>query len=160
MPINRALARAALSAAALLAAGAHAQDRFDACQVFTQEDAQKVLGTAATAEPVNPKAHRPKVVTSCTYTGSKDGKPVSATAQFRFARSDAEMNEAFEQARLRDQTKPFLLTGAEAFWSGATGQMNVRKGRTWMTLTVGSAKVQERDDDDAKKLAQLLVPRI
>ena len=49
--------------ALLLAAGsAMASEEFDACQVFTQDDAQKALGVVAAAEPVNPKAKRPKVV--------------------------------------------------------------------------------------------------
>jgi hypothetical protein len=160
MRINRALARAILAAIALFTAGASAEERFDACDILTQADAEQALGTTAAAEPVNPKARRPKVVTSCTYNGFKDGKPVAATAQFRFARSDAEMDQAFEEARLKFQTKPFLLPGAEAFWSGKLGQMSVRKGRTWVTLTVGPAKAQDRDDAEAKKLAVVLIPKI
>jgi hypothetical protein len=80
--------------------------------------------------------------------------------QFRFGRSDEEAQRAFEDARLHYQTKPFLLPGAEAFWSAKTGQMNVRKGRTWITLTVGGPKPDQRDDDEAKKLAQILIPKL
>ena len=160
MRIIRTLAGAALAAVALASVAARAEERFDACDIFTQADAEKALGTTAAAEPVNPKARRPRVVTACTYNGFKDGKPVAATVQFRFGRSDADTREAFEGARLQYQTKPLLLSGAEAFWSAKTGQLNVRKGRTWLTLTVGAAKAQERDDDEAKRLAQILVPKI
>ncbi|HSN20924.1 MAG TPA: hypothetical protein VLS49_09610 [Usitatibacter sp.] len=161
MRIIRALACAALAAAALATGVAKAaEERFDACEIFTQADAEKALGVAAAPEPVNPKARRPKVVTSCTYNGFKDGKPVAATAQFRFGRSDAELQQAFEDARLQYQTKPLLLTGAEAFWSAKTGQMNVRKGRTWITLTVGGAKPDQRDDELAKKLAEVVIAKI
>src|SRR5688572_23903581 len=146
-----------LAAAALPAA---AQDAFDACTVFTQDDATKALGVPAAPEPVNPKAKRPKVVLGCAYHGNKEGKPVSATAQFKFARTPDEQLRAFEEARLQLQTKPMLLSGAEAFWAGKAGQMHVRKGKTWVTVTVGPANVRERDVESAKKLAEPLVKKL
>jgi hypothetical protein len=152
-----ALFTALLAAAALPAA---AQDAFDACAVFTQEDATTALGVPAAPEPVNPKAKRPKVVLGCAYHGNKEGKPVSATAQFKFARTPDEQLRAFEEARLQLQTKPMLLSGAEAFWAGKTGQMHVRKGRAWFTLQVGGATVRERELDHAKKLAETLVKKL
>jgi hypothetical protein len=159
MRITQALAvLAALGAGATLPA--MAQDAFDACTVFTQDDAEKVLGAPAVGEPVNPKAKRPKVVPSCTYNGTKDGKPVAASAQFKFARTPEEAARAFEEARLQFQTKPMLISGAEAFWSGKTGQMHVRKGRTWVTLAVGPAKLNEREVEAAKKLAEMLVKKL
>jgi len=160
MRIAHALRCAALAAAALAACGVRAEEPFDACQVFTQADAEKALGTAAAAEPVNPKVRRPKVVTTCTYNGVKDGKPVAATVAFRFGRTEPEARDAFEAARLDQQTKPMLLDGTDAFWSARTGQLNLRKGRTWLVITVGSAKPGDRDDDDAKKLALILARKI
>jgi hypothetical protein len=38
--------------------------------------------------------------------------------------------------------------------------MNLRKGRVWVTLSLGSAKVSERNIDDAKKLADILVKKL
>lgn len=161
MRIIDAVACAALASAVLASTAVKAvEERFDACDIFTQADAEKALGTTAAAEPVNPKVRRPKVITACTYNGFKEGKPVAATVQFRFGRTDEEASRAFEDARLQYQTKPLLLPGAEAFWSSKTGQMNVRKGRTWVTLTVGGAKPDQRDDDEAKKLAQILIPKL
>jgi hypothetical protein len=137
-----------------------AQDAFDACTVFTQGDAEKALGTKADPEPVNPKVKRPKVVLGCAYHGNKEGKPVSATAQFKLARTADEQARAFDEARLQLQTKPMILSGAEAFWAGKVGQMHVRKGRTWVTLTVGPAAVRDRDLDSAKRLAESLVKKL
>jgi hypothetical protein len=111
-------------------------------------------------EPVNPKVKRPKVVTSCTYSGSKDGKAVAATTQFRFLRTPEEANKAFEEDRLKLQTKPMLMPGAETFWSGKTGQMHMRKGRAVVTIAVGPAKPNERDIEQAKKLAELLIKKL
>lgn len=147
--------------AALAACGAaSAQDAFDACDVFVQADAEKALGAAAAPEPVNPKVKRPKVVTTCTYNGFKDGKPVAASVQFRFGKTDQEAQRAFDEARLQYQTKPMLIAGTDAFWSAKTGQFHLRKGRTWLTLSVGPAKPSERDADQARKLAEILVRKI
>jgi len=156
----QALGFLAVTAAALAATGARAQEAFDACNVFTAADAEAAMGTTAGAEPVNPKVKRPKVVLNCTYNGFKDNKPVTATAQYKFSRNDAESQRAFDEARLQFQTKPMYISGAEAFWSGKTGQLNVRKGRTWIVLSVGPQKVNERDIEQAKKLAEILVKKL
>ena len=152
-------------AAALLAAaggpGARAEDAFDACEVFTQGEAEKALGVTAAAEPVNPKVKRPKVIPACTYSGFKDGKPVAASAQFRFGKTEADAHKAFEDARMQFQTKPILIPGTEAaFWSAKTGQLNLRKGRTWLTLSVGPERLNERDINDARKLAEMLAKKM
>ena len=147
-------------ALALFAPLAGAQEAFDACDVFTQADAEAALGTTAQPEPVNPKVKRPKVVTKCTYNGFKEGKAVAATAEFRFGKTEGDVKGAFGEHRLQVQTKPILISGVDAFWSAKTGQMNVRKDRTWVTLSVGPAKVTDRDADQAKKAAELLVKKL
>jgi hypothetical protein len=156
MRILRAIAACGL----LIPLAAPAQDAFDACNVFTAADAEKALGTAAAGEPANPKVKRPKVVAACAYSGFKEGKAVAAKAQFRFARNDAEAQRAFEEARLQLQTKPMLMAGAEAFWSGKTGEMHLRKGRTWVTVSVGPAALNQRDIEVARKLAEALAKKL
>jgi hypothetical protein len=137
-----------------------AEEPFDACNLFTQADAQKALGTAVVEES-NPKAKRPRVVLACAYAGLKDGKAVEAKATFRFGRTEGEIQKAFDDSKLQIATKPMLLRGADAsFWSGKTGQMNVRKGRTWLTVSVGSPKPNERQVDPARALAEALAPRL
>lgn len=150
---------AAAATAAALPGPAFAQEAFDACAVFTQQDAEQALGAAAVGETVNPRK-RPKVVTQCSYSGVKDGKPVTASAQFKLLRSNEEAQRAFDEARLQHQTKPMLLAGAEAFWAGKTGLMHLRKGKTWVTLAVGPTKLAEREVDEAKKLAEILVRKL
>ena len=149
---------AAIAVAASMPASA--QDAFDACALFTQADAEAAMGVAAAGEPVNPKVRRPKVVTTCTYNGFKDNKPVAAKAEFKFARNEADAQRAFDDARLQFQTKPMFISGAEAFWSAKTGQMNLRKGRTWIAISIGGAQPKEREMDPAKKLAEILVKKL
>jgi hypothetical protein len=149
-----------IAAIVTIAAGAPlaaAQEAFDACEVFTQLDAEQALGTAAQGEPHNPKVKRPKVVPTCTYNGFKEGRPVAASAQFRFGKTEADAQRAFDEHRLQVQTKPLMMPGVESiFWSARTGQMNLRKGRTWLTVSVGPSKLGERDMEQARKLAELL----
>ncbi len=147
----------AASLAAFGAAGALAQDAFDACEVFTAADATSVLGANAAPEPVNPKVKRPKVVATCTYTAAKDGKNLAATATWRFSRSEADAQRAFEDERLKFQTKPLLLSDAKAFWSAKQGQLHVLKGRTWIVTAVGGAQPAERDAEASRRLAEALV---
>jgi hypothetical protein len=97
----------------------------------------------------------------CTYTGFKEGKAIEAKAQFRFGKTDSETQRAFDEHRMQVQTKPILIPGTDgSFWSAKTGQMNIRKGRTWLAVSVGSPKLSERDSDQAKKLAELLVKKL
>jgi hypothetical protein len=158
MKLQRVIATTSLGLA--FCAPAFAQEAFDACDVFTAQDAEVALGTAASPEPVNPKVKRPKVVLTCTYTAFKDSKPVSASVQFRTSRNESEVLRAFDDHRMQVQTKPLLLTDAEGFWSSRTGQMNLRKGRTWLQISVGGAKPAERDAEASRKLAELLAKKI
>jgi hypothetical protein len=138
---------------------AAAEDAFDACDVFTAKDAEGALGTSV-VETSSFKGKRPKVVMNCQYAGMKDGRAFTAGAQFRFAKNEAEMRQAFGDARLELQTKPLMIDGNDAFWSAKTGQLYVRKGRASLTIAVGPAKVVERDPEAARKLAEALVKKL
>ena len=160
MRMLQALGALAAIGVAAVALPAKAEDGFDACLVFVQADAEAALGVTAAPEPVNPKVKRPKVVMGCTYTGFKDSKPVAATVQFKSARTEAEVQKGFDDARLQFQTKPLYISGAEAFWSAKTGQLNLRKGRTWIAIAVGPPAIGERDVEQAKKLAEIMVKKL
>lgn len=153
-----------MMSAAVLAAGAmasaSAQDTFDACDLFTQAEAQKALGVPAEAEPVNPKAKKPKVVPTCTWLASKDGKAISASATFKFARNDADALRAFEDEKLKFQSKPMLIDGVPAFWSAKLGNLQFLKGRTWVVVAVGGAKPVERDADASRKVAEAILKKL
>jgi len=154
----RMMTAALLGAGAM--AGASAQDAFDACDVFTLVEAKRVLGAAAEPEPVNPKAKKPKVIPTCTWWASKDGKPISASATFRFAKTEADAQRAFDEEKLKFQTKPMLIGGASAFWSAKQGAIQLLKGRTWVVASVGGPKPAERDADASKKLAEALEKKL
>jgi hypothetical protein len=149
----------AMGTALFAAVTVHAQD-FDACTVFTEEDATAATGAPVSAEPVNPKVKRPKVVPKCTYYGSKDGKATTATVEFRFGKTEADAKGAFDTARLQFQSKPMLMGDVAAFWSAKQGQLYLLKGRTWLVIAVGTEKISERNPDGARKLAEILLKKI
>ena len=64
MRYMRMMAAAAMAVASMTAAGA--EDAFDACDLFTIDEARKVLGANAEAEPVNPKARTTRSMSTPT----------------------------------------------------------------------------------------------
>lgn len=106
------------------------------------------------------RGKRPRLVTACTYRGFKEGAPVEASAHFRFSRTDAEAQRVFDEARMDHQTKPLIIDGSDAFWAGRSGQMNILKGRAWITLSVGPDAPRQREIEPARRLAEMLVKKM
>src|SRR4029078_7657902 len=90
----------------------------------------------------------------------KDGRSLLASAQFRFARTEADMRQSFGDARMELQTKPLSIGGPGAVCGGKTGQLHMRKGRTWVTLSVGPEKPGDRDVEAARKLAETIPKKL
>ena len=148
---------ACVTCSTLLPAGGAAA-AFDACDVFTQGEAEQVMETSVASERA--KAKRPALVTACSYRGVKEGVPVEASAQFRFAPSEADAQRVFDEARMHLQTKPFLIGSAQAFWSKGNGEMYLRKGRAWVTLSVGPDQAKDRDMEPARRLAEMIAKKL
>src|SRR2546423_15720635 len=105
MRILNAMAAAAALATLSASPALRAEESFDACELFTKADAESALGSPAAEQPfsTNPKVKRPKVVPACTYTGTREGKAVAATALFRFGKNDGEAQKAFDDARSEER---------------------------------------------------------
>jgi hypothetical protein len=138
-----------------MAAFGQSKDVFDACQVLTQEDAEKALGKPV-AVPELPKGKKPVPSATCTWTAGED----SVSAQFIGAKTDAEVKKAFDEMRLQYQTKPVMMTGIEGFWSAKTGKFYALKGRTAVIVGLGSPRLNERDADKSRKLAVALLDKM
>lgn len=133
---------------------------FNACAVVTAEDATAVLGAQAAGEPVNPKTKPPRVVPNCTYSGEVGGKLQSVKAQFRFFKSPAEALATLKEARLDVRGRPLIILGQDAFWDNKQTQLVIAKGGAILTLIVGPAKDNERLPEPARKLAEMVLPRL
>lgn len=149
-----------VSAAACLA---QTPKDFDACSIFTAEDAEKALAVAVTKDIVNSKVKsKDKAVMTCSYSSeSGDAKPLQvAVVLFRFARSDEEAKRTFSESRLAVRGRAMIIARADTFWDEKLGQLNVLKGNVWLTVSAGPAGQQKREPEAAKKLAQALIPKI
>jgi hypothetical protein len=132
-----------------------AKEAFDACAVLTQTDAESVLGKPVVA-PEPPKGKKPAPSATCTYLAGDD----TVSAQFAAGKTDAEAKKAFDEMRLQFQTKPVMMTGMEGFWSGKTGKFYALKGRNSVIVALGSSRLNERDADRSRKLAELLLGKL
>jgi uncharacterized glyoxalase superfamily protein PhnB len=136
---------------------------FDACRIFTAEDAEKALAVAVKKDVVNNKARsKDKAVMACSYSSEPgDAKPPQAAAVlFRFARSDEEAKRMFSESRLEVRGRPMIIARADTFWDEKSGQLNVLKGNVWLTVNAGPPGQQKREPEAAKKLAAALIPKI
>jgi hypothetical protein len=135
---------------------------FNACAVFTEEDAGKVLGAAAEAEAAKgkPPKNPPKFVPTCTYNAVVEGKPQFASVNFRFARTPAEAAASFKETRLEVRGKPVIINGHDAFWHPKMALLHMVKGATWVVIAAGPPKENERQPEQARKLAEILIPKI
>jgi hypothetical protein len=140
------------------AATAQPAREFNACALFTTEDATAVLGAAAEAEAI--KGKPPKLQPNCAYTASVDGKPVQLSVQFRFFRSPAEAVAAVKEARLEVRGRPFIIGGQDAYWHPKEAHLVVTKGGAVVTITAGPPSEKERVPELARKAADLLLPKL
>ena len=139
-------------------AQAQVPKEFNACAIFTAEDAAKAIGAPAEQEEV--KGKPAKVIASCSYSGTFEGKQQLANVQFRFGRTPAEAAASFRESRLEVRGKPVIINGHDAYWHAKLGQLHLVKGATWLVITVGSFKENERQPEQARKLAELMLPKI
>lgn len=136
---------------------------FDACSIFTAEDAEKALAVTVKKDVVNSKVKsKDKAVLACSYSSdSGDAKPPQVAAVlFRFARTEEEAKHLFSESRLAVRGRPMIIARADTFWDEKLGQLNVLKGSVWLTVNAGPAGAQKREPDTAKKIAAALIPKI
>lgn len=50
--------------------------------------------------------------------------------------------------------------GDDAYWNPQNGQFNVLKKNTWLIISYGPLKAADRTEADAKKLADIIVPKL
>jgi len=149
-----------VSAAACLA---QAPKDFDACRILTAEDAEKTLAVAVKRDVANSKVKsKDKTALACSYSSeSGDVNALQAAAVlFRFARSDEEAKGLFSESRREVRGRPMIIARADSFWDEKLGQLNVLKGNVWLIVTAGPAGQQKRGPEAARKLAEVLIPKI
>jgi len=143
-----------------------------ACELFTLEDAKKVLGDTAvkSEEAANNSASSEDIeVSQCIYQLPAGGDIASIASQKQAsllvrspktqAGSDSN-NDYFNGTSKPSNTQVVSEYGDVAFWSPDYGQLNILKSNQWYILQVGPAALGARTQDDAKKMASIIISKL
>jgi hypothetical protein len=144
----------------------------DPCAFFTLTDAQKLLGKSAQKGGVPPIARsssKDTDITTCSYTqptASISGGPVSTPNTTAVVVGTPKTNlgknlNDYEFNQYLPTTSAEVVSGYgdKAYWDSTLGVLNVYKNNKWVIISNGSIKSpQNRTLDDAKKLADIVVP--
>lgn len=130
----------------------------DACTVFTESEAQEVLGEAATkGETTAPTSSDDIHVSTCSYTnnGSSAANTQIATVLVRSPKNatGVDSNKAvFGNGKPQD-VEVVQGYGTEAYYNADTGQLNVFKDNAWYIISNGLSSPSDRTLDDTKAVA-------
>jgi hypothetical protein len=139
----------------------------DACNYLTAAIAAKLLGEgSAKSDGGSPVTTEDLSVSTCIYT-SKPGETIADVKNMRSLTLLVRSPLTAVGAASNDEPFDSLKTGAikvdgygeKAFWDPELGQLNVLKGGTWLILSSGKTSLIESTLDDAKKLADEIVPQ-
>lgn len=132
-----------------------------ACDVFTTEDAKKVLGDGAAVTPMNePKPTSDTVeVTQCSYAqGDKQATLLSRSAKSDLGRTSNQ--EVFTGSQRPADAQAVEGYGDSAYWAPALGQLNIYKSGNWYIMTISTGKTDARSLDETKKLADTVIEKL
>lgn len=152
----------------------HDHDTFSApkaCDVFTLDDAKKVLGdTAQKPEETQPaEASSNDIdVSQCIYqqpadtiAAIKTQKQASLLVRGAKTKTGAESNKDYFNGTTKPQgVQEVSGYGDTAFWNPQFGQLNILKGNNWYILQVGVSTPGNRTVDEAKTLADALIAKL
>ena len=153
--------------------GASYQAQKPACAFFTLSDAKKLLGDDAKAG--NNPAYEPGgtsiYTSSCTYSthkgtvqpaGATAGSKQSATLLIRQPNTDkGTQTIQGEFGELKPTgVQDVAGYGDSAFWDPAHGEFNILKNNNWYVLSIGPPAPSGRSLDQAKSMADLLLPKL
>lgn len=139
----------------------------EACDYFKQADADQLLGAGSQKGSLNADASSSDVhVSTCTYTTkaetleeARNMRTASVLVRAPLTETGAESNETPFQNRPQG-AQDVSGYGDQAYWDPSMGQLNVLKDNTWLIISNGKSHASDRTLDEAKKLADIVVPRV
>lgn len=143
-----------------------------ACDLFTLEDAKKVLGdSASTQESAPPSSSTDDIeVTLCSYSQPSGGESIASLQQqkqasllVRGAKSTigVQSNEVvFNGSQRPEAAQTISGYGEMAYWNPEFGQLNIFKNGNWYILSLGVADPSKKSLDETRLLADLLISKL
>lgn len=140
----------------------------DACNYLTAAIATKLLGEGVSKGDGGAAVNAEDLsVSTCIYT-SKTGTTIADVKNMRsltlLVRSPLTAEGAASNDEPFDSPKTGSIKvdgyGEKAFWDPELGQLNVLKGGMWLIISFGKTSLAESSLDDAKKLADEIIPQL
>lgn len=138
-----------------------------ACDVLTLDDAQKILGENAKGGELNsslPQESNDLIRTTCNYnlqgSAPEDTKVVSLLIRSAKTTAGAQNNKQVFNANKPADAQNISGYGDQAYWHPQFGQLNIFKNNNWYIISSGPVKITDRNPDDAKKLADIIIDKL
>lgn len=137
------------------------QTRWDACKLFSLDDAQRVLGKNAELSKNNANAVSSKAtVSTCSYSsGSKKPEDLIALTVLIRSSNKIQARQAFEVAKPKDAVDMKNL-GDQANYSNETNQLNVLKNENWIIIATTKGAGGKVPANIPKQTAEIIVNRL
>jgi hypothetical protein len=140
-----------------------------ACKLYTLTDAKRLLGQQAkpSTNPIYDSNGSNLYTSSCTYTeesppGQQPEIKQSSTLTVRRPQTDKgiQSNQG-EFGPLKPVDSQVVDGyGDSAFWDPTHGELNVLRTNTWYEFSIGPSTPADRTLDQAKRMADLLLPSL
>lgn len=140
-----------------------------ACEIYPLADAQKLLGDKVKYEDtaLGAQSTNDIEISACSYSTPFKNLEELQSAQT----SSVLMRSAKTSAGAYSNLKPFKdekPEGAQtvngygelAYWNQSRAQLNVYKEGNWLIFSAGPLNASERQLEDARKLADIIMPKI
>ncbi len=142
-----------------------------ACDVFTLEEAKKVLGETAEVPDtvVPPTASSDDIsVSQCIYQTPADTlaairaqKQASVLVRGAKTETGADSNKDYFSGSTRPaEAEDVSGYGDAATWNAQFGQLNILKNNNWYILQTGSSTPAERTLEQAKSMADAIISKL
>lgn len=134
-----------------------------ACDIFSLEDAKKILGPNVkneVSDTIMPKNSEHIVISTCSYSSEPNAGSSSRTASLLVRKALNAEGSANDKAQF-GPNKPSTAQdifgyGEAAYWNSDFRELNILKGDVWYIITAGSTVATERKLEDALNIANLI----
>jgi hypothetical protein len=129
-----------------------------ACDIYTFNKAQEILGNSTKQSEASPDTKQGNtLVSSCGYTdGSSNPKTLQVSTVLVRSSTDDSSIKGFTTGRPTDAVTVSGF-GDEAYWNPKLGQLNILKGKNWVIISSGSGAAAGRSLDQPKQVAALIL---
>ena len=140
-----------------------------ACDIFTLSDAQKLLSKNVEFEDttVGAESSVDVDVSACSYSipfrsADELAKAKTASVFIRTPKTakGANINKQAFTTDLPAKAQNIQGYGQQAFWNPERSQLNVYKDGNWLIFSSGSLNFDQRTLEEAKKIAETIMPKI